>query len=325
MERTATRSESLLRPREIQVRIRAGQTPETVAAAAQTSVDRVMAYATPVLAERAFVAQQAARASVRRRAGDGPVGQLGDAATQRLESVGVAPDAADWDAWRREDGRWTVVSTWVEGGEERRAEFTYDAMGRYVVAEDDAARWLVGERRAADAALQRIAPAVDPVDTGRLAGDPSEDLAGAEDGARLLALGDDALEVVTGRPLRQVAPRLAAPPDAAAVRADAEPTEDLTETVRAVRAVGNPAPEPAPAPALQVTPDPTPDPTPEPSNEPSLAPVPAGDGLFEDTGLRTPADTVTERRAARAAGGSRTRRSMPSWDDIMLGSAPKGD
>ena len=44
--------DSALRPRDIQARIRAGETPEAVAQAAQTSVDKIMMYAAPVLAER---------------------------------------------------------------------------------------------------------------------------------------------------------------------------------------------------------------------------------------------------------------------------------
>ena len=323
MERTATRSESLLRPREIQVRIRAGQSPETVAAAAQTTVDRVMAFATPVLAERAFVAQQAAKSSVRRRAGDGPVGLLGEAVGRRLESAGLDPDAADWDAWRREDGRWTVVAAYVEAGEDQRAEFTYDAIGRYVIAEDDLARWLVGERRATE-------PASQPPSTASQS--PSPVALVPETAAGQLALGDDALQVVTGRPLAAV-PRPADPMPAVPMPADpvaeaaaaaeptgvpadlpvdlpvdlpaelvvgsGEPTEDLTETARAVRAAGAPAAGPVPA--------------------------AEGDVLFEDTGLRTPPEPAGERRPARQAAGSRSRRSMPSWDDIMLGSAPRGD
>ena len=63
--------ESTLRPRDIQARIRAGETPESVAQVAGTSVDKVMPYAAPVLAERAHVAQRAQRASIRRRPVEG--------------------------------------------------------------------------------------------------------------------------------------------------------------------------------------------------------------------------------------------------------------
>src|SRR5262245_55672672 len=68
--------ESALRPRDIQARIRSGESPEVVAAAAQTSLDRIMPFAVPVLAERAHVAERAQRASVRRRGGEGAGGPL---------------------------------------------------------------------------------------------------------------------------------------------------------------------------------------------------------------------------------------------------------
>ncbi len=102
--------ESALRPRDIQARIRAGESPESVAAAAQTTLDRVMSYATPVLAERAHIAERAQRASVRRRSGEGPSRPLGDAVAEHLRARNVDPAAVEWDAWRREDGRWTLVA-----------------------------------------------------------------------------------------------------------------------------------------------------------------------------------------------------------------------
>jgi hypothetical protein len=342
MEGTATRSESLLRPREIQVRIRAGQSPETVAAAAQTSVERVMVFATPVLAERAFVAQQAGKASVRRRVGDGPVGLLGEAVARRLEGVGLEPEDAGWDAWRREDGRWTVVTSWTEAGEERAAEFTYDAVGRYVVAEDDTARWLVGERRTEPV---RPAPAAPVLHA------PDDDALDVPDDAGQLALGDDALQVVTGRPLSAVrtpmpagelpadvpwdaepawapagrpAPHRTLVPDAGVdagvdARAD-EPTEDLSETVRAVRAVAQPARVPGPVQQPARTSAPA-------ASDPGVPAATDGDArgeaLFPDSEVR--AATASPARRPVRTSASRSRRSMPSWDDIMLGSAPRGE
>ncbi len=47
-----------LSPRDIQARIRAGETPEQVAAASGTRVERIMRFAHPVLQERARVAEQ---------------------------------------------------------------------------------------------------------------------------------------------------------------------------------------------------------------------------------------------------------------------------
>src|SRR5689334_16935676 len=83
-----TQMQSTLRPRDIQARIRAGETPESVAQVAGTSVDKVMPYAAPVLAERAHVAQRAQRASIRRRPVEGGVTStartLGDAVDSHL-------------------------------------------------------------------------------------------------------------------------------------------------------------------------------------------------------------------------------------------------
>ncbi|TDD45072.1 DUF3071 domain-containing protein [Kribbella antibiotica] len=159
--------ESALRPRDIQARIRAGESPEAVAAVAQMPMERVMAFAGPVLAERDHIANLAQRASVRRRGGaDAPTRNLGAWVADRLRTRHVDPATADWDAWRRDDGRWQVrVSYFVEGEDpseperkdEKIALFAYDAPGRYAVPDDDEARWLVGEQ------AQVIAPPVQPV------------------------------------------------------------------------------------------------------------------------------------------------------------------
>ncbi len=146
--------ESALRPRDIQARIRAGESPEAVAAIAQMPMERVMAFAGPVLAERDHIASLAQRASVRRRGGgDAPTRNLGAWVTDRLRTRQVDPASAEWDAWRREDGRWAVrVSYFVESEieaeqkDEKIAMFAYDAPGRYAVPDDDEARWLVGEQ-----------------------------------------------------------------------------------------------------------------------------------------------------------------------------------
>src|SRR5690242_21866473 len=54
-----------LPPRVIQARIRAGETPEQVALASGTRIDRVMRFAHPVLQERSRIAEQSLHARVR--------------------------------------------------------------------------------------------------------------------------------------------------------------------------------------------------------------------------------------------------------------------
>ena len=113
--------DSALRPRDIQARIRAGETPEAVAEAAQTTVDKIMTYAGPVLAEREHVAERAQRSSVRRAPGESAGGArtLGDAVAAHLRSGNVDPATVAWDAWRREDGRWSLTAPF-ESSERQR-------------------------------------------------------------------------------------------------------------------------------------------------------------------------------------------------------------
>jgi hypothetical protein len=137
--------ESSLRPRDIQMRIRAGESPEAVAHAAGTSVEKIMPFAAPVLAERAHVAQRAQLASVRRRSGESGARTLGEAVSAHLRSHNVDPDGVEWDAWRREDGRWTLTALYDVAGRTGTATFSHDPRGSFVTVDDEDARWLVGD------------------------------------------------------------------------------------------------------------------------------------------------------------------------------------
>lgn len=184
--------DSTLRPRDIQARIRAGETPEAVAQAAQTSVDKIMAFAAPVLAERQHVAERAQRSSVRRRNGaEQPAGSartLGDAVAAHLRSINVDPTTVLWDAWRREDGRWSLTGEFSSTKRSGHAQFAFDAPGNYVTAENEDARWLLGEiiatvrspepRNDLEQARQRRLTALQHADADEL------------------PLGDDAIELV---------------------------------------------------------------------------------------------------------------------------------
>ncbi len=194
--------DSVLRPRDIQARIRAGESPETVAAAAQTSVDKIMPYAAPVLAEREHVAQRAQRASIRRpaSAGASPAGSrtLGDAIAGHLRAQNVDPGGVEWDAWRREDGRWTLTATYDVAARDGQAAFTFDAPGNYVSADDDDARWLIGDT-VAGPAPQRQAPAEDDLASARrrrLASVPPDELPLGEDAIGLVSERDETAALV---------------------------------------------------------------------------------------------------------------------------------
>src|ERR1700756_3560894 len=130
--------ESPLRPKEIQARIGAGERAEEIADAAGIPVERVRWFEGPVLAERAYIADQAQAGSVR-RAGDasGPGPRLGDIVTARLSAAGTDPADGQWDSRKRGDGNWQVSLTFPSGGRLHVAEWVFDPRRRHVMPDDD--------------------------------------------------------------------------------------------------------------------------------------------------------------------------------------------
>ena len=182
--------ESTLRPRDIQTRIRAGESPESVAHAAGTSVEKIMPFAAPVMAERAHVAERAQLASVRRRASESGARTLGEAVNAHLRAHNVDPGVVEWDAWRREDGRWTLTALYEVAGRTGTATFSHDPRGNFVTVDDDDARWLVGDT-SPTAAVESPESAADDLAAARQR--RLSAVSGEDD-----ALGADAIEMVTG-------------------------------------------------------------------------------------------------------------------------------
>jgi len=133
--------ETHLTPREIQTRIRRGESPDDIAADTGMPITSIEPFAGAVIAEREYMAQQAQRTSVRRKHVTGSGTRLDDLVAQGLREQNQSPDDATWDSFRREDGRWTVLV----GFGDSTATFLYDADGRYVVPADEAAHDLVGD------------------------------------------------------------------------------------------------------------------------------------------------------------------------------------
>ncbi|MEJ7796814.1 MAG: septation protein SepH [Nocardioides sp.] len=179
--------DSALRPRDIQARIRSGETPEAVARLAQTTVDAIMPFAAPVLAERQHVAERAQRSSVRRTSQSAGVRTLGEAVGAHLRGLNVDPDTVEWDSARREDGKWSLTGEFAAGARSGVANFVFDAPGNYVVVDNEDATWLVGD--AAAPAGQAERPVGDDIARAR-----ARRIAAT--GEEQLPLGDDAISMV---------------------------------------------------------------------------------------------------------------------------------
>jgi hypothetical protein len=126
-----------LPPRVIQSRIRAGETPEQVAAASGTRVERIMRFAHPVLQERERVAQQAQEARVRLSEGS-PTTTLQRFMSDRLRLLDSDIEAVQWDAHRNDDGAWLVTGAWRAGDKSGTTRWTFDVPARIVTPYDAA-------------------------------------------------------------------------------------------------------------------------------------------------------------------------------------------
>ncbi len=182
-------------PREIQARVRGGESAEVVAAETGWPLDKVLRYAEPLLAERAFIAEQAQSVEIRRSGGGATLLESATSRTRRRERRGPR---------RPRLGRMAARGRQVDRerdllGRCRRAhaQWSYDHAGRNIHPLDDHARLLMGAR-----------PVAVP--------DPEVDIAEALDLiADIAVVREDAAEV---------RPHLVAVPDA-----DDEADEDLED------------------------------------------------------------------------------------------------
>jgi hypothetical protein len=134
-----------LSPRDIQARIRAGESADEVARIAGVPVDRVLRYAGPVLQERAMLAQHARRTRLRNSDRGASLAEIVDG---RLAQHGVDAEKISWDAYRRDDGTWRIVATWPSGKATAQAMWELDKTRQQVIPHDDMAQYLCTERPA---------------------------------------------------------------------------------------------------------------------------------------------------------------------------------
>ena len=316
-------SEGRLRPKEIQARIRAGETAEEVAEAAGLALEHVRKYEGPVLAEREYVADQARQVRVRRGGGAGTGGTLGEMVAERLQQREVDLERVVWDAWRSEDGTWTVALDFEAGSSVRQARWIYNATVRHVTAQDDEARWLTDEETsaasAAASAQRRLAPVRDRVFDVEAAppARPVPDEPAAIDlldtlrerrGRRNRPIGEDEEITGTADPVREAIDSLLSRAETMSEPPAAHPARSRPQDARDGEVLVLPDADPLPGPPSKATTK-TAAKAPEPEEEPEAEPV-----------EEEPVGAGAGRRPMPAAGNRKQRRaSVPSWDDIVFG------
>ncbi|MDT0329626.1 septation protein SepH [Nocardiopsis lambiniae] len=134
--------ENPLRPKEIQARIRSGETAEAISEISGIPLERVRWFEGPVLQEREYIAQQAQRAGVRIAGETAPGGTLEELVTRRIGAHQLETGDAVWDSWKREDRSWQLKLVFLDDGEERVAHWLYEPRHNTVSpADEEAARF----------------------------------------------------------------------------------------------------------------------------------------------------------------------------------------
>ncbi len=319
--------ESPLRPKEIQDRIRAGETAEEIADAAGLPVDRIRRFEGPVLAEREFRANEAQRATVRSPGESGFGPRLSEVVSERLADLGAGAEDQEWDSRKRQDGNWQVQLAYTVGGRMFVAEWVYDPRNKHVTPADDEAirlsldesQW-PGPRNVGPADVKAT---VTPIGSRAASGHRSEP---DRTGGRTIVHPSrqaPAAQVPAASQVSssQVSSNQVAAAGRAAVVAASQPGVAAAD----VPAAREPEPPAATSPVVSdpVVSDPV-------VNESVAGKTAASDAAqsAEQAKEQEPPAAAPEppaRPARRASGGRSRRSSVPSWDEIMFGSSRQPD
>lgn len=282
-------------PRTIQSMLRAGATVDEVAEATQLSREHVERFEGPVLAERAWIVQQAQNLAVGRHP-DSPT--LGDLVVDRLATRKVSPDDLEWSAERSGTDPWTLVLEFPVAGHVSTASWEVDLSARSLHATNDEARWLSETDASSPRARGGFGGIVQQMPAREPEHAPTPAIPEEDDSTDSLLKS-----LAESRGVRQPAPEFGDDPDLLdelgeeEAEAEAEAEERTPARVISMRRREKAA-APSPEKPAEAAPVEEPEETPaeeEPMEleEPKPAPKPARRG---------------------------NRRSVPSWDEIVFGS-----
>ena len=160
--------------KEIQRRLRTGESPESIAQDGNISVEKVERFSGPILQERQFIIDQVATVIVRKEPGREPV-NFGDAIVLRLAPRGVDIDQISWNTWRLPDGVWHIELSYPNRDGNGVATWNFDLSRRALDAADDNGAWLIDE----DAPARQVATGIihsEPTHPSRIEANRVEDI-----------------------------------------------------------------------------------------------------------------------------------------------------
>jgi len=130
--------------KEIQRRLRSGETMDAIARDGRISVEKVERFAGPILQERVYILDQAFAVVLRKEsARDQETFQ--DVVISRLAPMGVDSDSLSWNTWRIDDGTWTIDLSYPNRDGHGSATWNFDLNRRSITATNENARWMLGQ------------------------------------------------------------------------------------------------------------------------------------------------------------------------------------
>jgi hypothetical protein len=134
--------------KEIQRRLRSGESMDAIARDGRISVEKVERFAGPILQERVYILDQAFSVVLRKEsARDQETFQ--DVVVSRLAPMGVESDSLSWNTWRIDDGTWTIDLSYPNRDGHGSATWNFDLNRRSITATNENARWMLGQEPAA--------------------------------------------------------------------------------------------------------------------------------------------------------------------------------
>lgn len=130
--------------KEIQRRLRAGESFEQIARDGQTTVEKVERFSGPIMQEREYILSNARDLVMRKDAHRIDL-TFGEVVLAKLAPRGVDTDQVSWNTWRQLDGVWHIELHYPNRDGNGVATWNFDLARRALHASDDNGAWLIDE------------------------------------------------------------------------------------------------------------------------------------------------------------------------------------
>ncbi len=130
--------------KEIQRRLRAGDSFEQIAREGQTTVDKVERFSGPIMQEREYILENARNLIMRKDIHRVDL-TFRDVVLAKLAARGVDTGEVSWNTWRQPDGTWHIELHYPNRDGNGIATWNFDLSRRALDASDDNGAWLIDE------------------------------------------------------------------------------------------------------------------------------------------------------------------------------------